>query len=302
VKDWFYGQNVRESLMPPPVTTDASVPVESPHESVGPDTGSMMQTATFRRAAARVRRKQALDDQKRSFLRMVSHELRTPLNAVIGFSEILSCELYGPLGAPQYKEYATLVHESGLKLLKLVNQIVEIARLEGHVTDLDLGSEDLDEAVEDVVLQLRAEAAARGVSVVPPEIGTLPALRADGRGLRTILTNLLHNAIIHSPQDGLVLIEARPVGEAMVEIEIRDHGEGVDPADLVRLIRPFEQGGASTLTRASEGAGLGLPIVDLLTRAMGGSLRLRSAPGRGFTAIVTLPEAQARASLAQVRR
>jgi hypothetical protein len=78
----------------------------------------------------------------------------------------------------------------------------------------------------------------------------------------------------------------------MVEIEIRDHGEGVDPADLPRLIRPFEQGGA-TLTRASEGAGLGLPIVDLLTRAMDGGLRLKSTPGQGFTAIVTLPEVHA---------
>jgi signal transduction histidine kinase len=286
--------------MPPPATTDAPPHVESPRESVGADTGSMSQTATFRRAAARARRKQALDDQKRSFLRMVSHELRTPLNAVIGFSEILSCELYGPLGAPQYKEYAALVHESGLKLLKLVNQIVEIARLEGHVTDLDLGVQDLDEAVEDVMLQLRAEAGARGVSIVAPEVGTLPSLKADGRGLRTILTNLLQNAIAHSPQGGLIVVEGRRTGDAMIEIEVRDHGDGVDPADLSRLIRPFEQGG-STLTRSTEGAGLGLPIVDLLTRAMGGAFRLKSTPGQGFTAVVTLPEAQARHTLPRGR-
>ena len=286
--------------MPPPAITDASAHVEPPRESAGLDIGPMSQTATFRRAAARVRRKQALDDQKRSFLRMVSHELRTPLNAVIGFSEILSCELYGPLGAPQYKEYAALVHESGLKLLKLVNQIVEIARLEGHVTDLDLGAEDLDEAVEDVILQLRAEAAARGVTIVAPEVGLLPSLRADGRGLRTILCNLLQNAIMHSPQGGLVVIEAKSIDDGLIEIEIRDHGEGVDPADLNRLVRPFEQGG-STLTRASEGAGLGLPIVDLLTRAMGGGLRLKSAPGQGFTAIVTVPEAKANTAMARGR-
>jgi signal transduction histidine kinase len=266
---------------------------------VGAETGLMSQTTAFRRAAARARRKQALDDQKRSFLRMVSHELRTPLNAVIGFSEILSCELYGPLGAPQYKEYATLVHESGLKLLRLVNQIVEIARLEGHVTDLDLGEESLDDAIEDVILQLRAEASSRGVSIVAPEAGSLPCLRADGRGLRTILTNLLQNALTHSPQGGLVTIEAQQVG-GVVEIQIRDNGEGADPADLHRLIRPFEQGGP-TLTRASEGAGLGLPIVDLLTRAMDGSLRLKSQLGQGFTAIVTLPDASTRVSMARAR-
>jgi signal transduction histidine kinase len=286
--------------MPPPAITDASGHAETPRESAGADTGLMSQTTAFRRAAARARRKAALDDQKRSFLRMVSHELRTPLNAVIGFSEILSCELYGPLGAPQYKEYAGLVHESGLKLLRLVNQIVEIARLEGHVTDLDLGEVDLDDAVEDVILQLRSEASARGVSIVAPEVGTLPCLRADSRGLRTILSNLLQNALTHSPQGGLVVIEARQVGGGQVEIAVRDHGEGADPADLSRLIRPFEQGGA-TLTRSSEGAGLGLPIVDLLTRAMDGNLRLKSTPGHGFTAIVTLPEATARPSMVRAR-
>jgi signal transduction histidine kinase len=286
--------------MSPPAITEALAPAETPRDDAGVDASLLSPTTTFRRAAARARRKQALDDQKRSFLRMVSHELRTPLNAVIGFSEILSCELYGPLGAPQYKEYAALVHESGLKLLRLVNQIVEIARLEGHVTDLDLGAEDLDDAVEDVVLQLRAEAAARGVTIVAPEAGTLPGLRADGRGLRTILTNLLQNAITHSPQDGLVVIEGRQAAGGMIEIEIRDHGDGADPVDLPRLIRPFEQGGA-TLTRSSEGAGLGLPIVDLLARAMDGALRLKSAPGQGFTAIVTLPEATARNGLARAR-
>jgi signal transduction histidine kinase len=278
--------------MSPPAITDALAPAETPRDVAGADTGLMSQTTAFRRAAARARRKQALDDQKRSFLRMVSHELRTPLNAVIGFSEILSCELYGPLGAPQYKEYAGLVHESGLKLLRLVNQIVEIARLEGHVTDLDLGEEDLDYAIEDVILQLRAEASARGVRIVAPHAGTLPAVRADGRGLRTILTNLLQNAVTHSPQGGQIAVFATRIGGGMVEIEIGDQGAGVDPADLARLIRPFEQGG-NTLTRSSEGAGLGLPIVDMLAQAMGGALRLKSTPGEGFTAIVTLPDAQA---------
>ena len=91
---------------------------------------------------------------------MVSHELRTPLNAVIGFSEILSQELYGPLGNDQYREYAAIVHESGLKLLKLVNQIVELARLEGQASDIEMTPESLDEAIEDVVESLRADGAA----------------------------------------------------------------------------------------------------------------------------------------------
>ncbi len=239
-----------------------------------------------RRTAARARRAAMMDDHKRSFLRMVSHELRTPLNAIIGFSEILHCELYGPLGAPQYKEYAGMVRESGLKLLKLVNQILEIARLDGHVTDLDLCPEDLDHALDDARDSLRDELAARGTVITVEGEGALPPVLADGRGLRTILVNLLQNASVYSPEGGQVRITARRVGPR-VEIEISDNGDGVDAADLPRLVRPFEQAG-SALTRSSHGAGLGLPIVNLLAQAMGGSLRLRSDVGQGFTATVSL--------------
>lgn len=275
--------------MPKPAANDPASLAES---SVPPEGGAdgTPQAQTLRVAAARMRRKTALDDQKRSFLRMVSHELRTPLNAVIGFSEIISCELYGPLGAPQYKEYAEMVRQSGLKLLKLVNQIVEIARLEGHVTDLDAGPEAVDGAVEDAVDQLGVDGKARGVSVRLVDTADLPAVLADSRGLRTILINLLQNAVTHSPDGGEVLVSARLARGHMVEIEVRDQGEGVEVTELARLIRPFEQGG-STLTRAGEGAGLGLPIVDLLSRAMGGGLRLKSRRGDGFTAIVSLPAA-----------
>ena len=239
-----------------------------------------------RRTAARARREAMMDEHKRSFLRMVSHELRTPLNAIIGFSEILHCELYGPLGTPQYKEYAGMVRESGLKLLNLVNQIVEIARLDGHVTDLDMCPEDLDHALDDARDSLREDLAARGARIDVAGEGALPRVLADGRGLRTILTNLIQNAIAYGPEGGLVRVTARSTG-GRVEIEISDDGHGVETAELPRLVKPFEQG-ESALTRSSHGAGLGLPIVNLLAQAMGGSLRLRSAPGQGFTATVSL--------------
>ena len=116
-------------------------------------------SSSTRRTAARARLDVQLDEQKRSFLRMVSHELRTPLNAVIGFSEIVSSEAYGPLGAPQYKEYAELIRQSGYKLLKLVNQVVDIAKLEGRAMDLDLEPEPLDSALDDAMggsLRLRS--------------------------------------------------------------------------------------------------------------------------------------------------
>ena len=266
----------------------ASRPVTSPFDGL-PFDATPFDAAAARRTAAHARRRAALDDRKRSFLRMVSHELRTPLNAVIGFSEILSRELYGPLGSPQYKEYAAIVHDSGLKLLKLVNQIVEIARLEGHVTDLDVAPESLDDAIEHSREQLKAELAQRQITLSVPGGGSLPCVMADSRGLQTMLGNLLQNAITHSPVGGEVQVFVQALPGGAVEIAIADQGPGADPQDLPRLLRPFEQGG-STLTRTSEGAGLGLPIVDLLARAMGGGLRLHARSGAGFTALLTLPQ------------
>jgi signal transduction histidine kinase len=230
-----------------------------------------------------------LDDQKRSFLRMVSHELRTPLNAVIGFAEIISCELYGPLGSPQYKEYAEHIRASGHKLLTLVNQILEIARLDGQPVDFDLRPEPIDHALEDVLEQLSGDLRLNGVTIDIGDETALPLVMADGRGLRTLLFNLMHNAVTWSPSGGTVRVSAAPRG-ARVAITISDQGPGVDPGDIPRLLSPFEQG-QNPLTRRSQGTGLGLPIVQALTTAMGGRLVLRSALGQGMTAVVTLPAA-----------
>lgn len=239
--------------------------------------------------APRVRREATLDEAKRSFLRMVSHELRTPLNSILGFSEIIASELYGPLGAPQYKEYAGIIRASGMRLLKLVNQILEIARLEGRAMDLDLRPEALDHALDDVLDGLNEEIRARRIEVMVRDHGMLPAVVADPRGLRGVLTNLIQNAVAFSPEGSEICIKAER-HEAHVEIAIMDQGPGVDPADIPRLLRPFEQG-ENALTRRAEGAGLGLPIVELLCTAMGGRLKLISAPGEGLTASVRLPAA-----------
>jgi signal transduction histidine kinase len=228
-------------------------------------------------------------ERDRSFLRMASHELRTPLNSILGFSEILASELYGPLGDPQYKEYAEIIRDSGHKLLNLVNQVLEVIRLSGPPPDFDIRPEGLDAALDDVLAGLAEELAERGVTAVRPDGARLPLVLADPRGLRTVLTNLIHNAVVFSPRGGKVHITAEPV-EAMVEIRIRDEGQGVDPADIPRLMAPFEQG-ENALTRSVEGAGLGLPISVLTCRAMGGALRLTSEPGQGLTATIRLPAA-----------
>jgi signal transduction histidine kinase len=227
------------------------------------------------------------EDPRRAFLRLVSHELRTPLNSILGFSEIISAELYGPLGAPQYKEYAEIIRGSGKKLLRLVNQVLEIGRLEG--IHLDVGPEALEPALEDAVSAAAADFA-RGVRPTIIETADLPLVLADPWGLRTVLTHLIQNAAAFSPDGGEVRLRTE-IGKAHVDILVEDDGEGVDPADLPRLMQPFEQG-ENALVRRVEGAGLGLTICELTCGAMGAQLKLSSRPGKGLTARVRLKRAQ----------
>ena len=240
--------------------------------------------ATQRGAHARAPQEQ----QKRSFLRLVSHELRTPLNSILGFSEILASELYGPLGADQYREYARIIHRSGEKLLKLVNQVVEITRLQTGDIELVLQPEPLAPLLQSAGEQLDEELAAGKLQLVIEACADAQVL-VDRRALRGVLSNLLQNAITFSPAGGVVRVSAGP-GEGGVEIVVRNEGDGVDPADLPRLLLPFEQG-ENALIRQGEGAGLGLAICDLACRAMGGRLRLVSSRGAGFAAHVLLPSA-----------
>lgn len=249
-----------------------------PHEA-HPSTGAKLRT--------HARYEAAMDERKRSFLRMVSHELRTPLNSILGFSEILTAELYGPLGATQYKEYAEIIHGSGQKLLKLVNQVLEIARLEGRTVEFDAECEPLEPALDDALAALAPDITARDVRIEVQGRGRLPAVTADSRGLRSVLTHLLHNAVVFSPEGGCVRVSAA-VENGLVEIAIQDEGDGIDPSELQRLMAPFEQG-ENALIRKAEGAGLGLPIADLTCAAMGGRLKLTSAAGQGLTAEVRLP-------------
>jgi signal transduction histidine kinase len=246
--------------------------------------------AARRRERRLARHARALDDAKRAFLRMVSHELRTPLNSIIGFSEILTAELYGPLGAPQYRQYAEHVRQSGHRLLTVVNQVLEIARLQGRAVDLDLRSEPLDHVLDDVRDQLREDLAAQAATVEVDNDGALPSVLADSRGLRSLLFNVMQNAVIYGPRGGAVRVSARDRGDGCVEIDVQDQGEGVDPADIPRLMNPFEQGD-NALTRQHQGAGLGLPIAWLQAEAMSGQLRMTSAPGEGVCVRVILPAA-----------
>lgn len=227
-----------------------------------------------------------LDDQQRSFLRVVSHELRTPLNSILGFSEILASELYGPLGADQYREYAGIIRSSGEKLLKLVNQVVEIARLQTGDIEIELMAEPLTPIFDGLSDGLHETLALRGLRLSVEACGDVEVL-TDGRALRGALSNLLQNAVTFSPDGGIISVTANRDHDR-IEIIVENEGEGVDTDDLSRLLRPFEQGG-NALTRKGEGAGLGLAICDLTCRAMGARLKLSSVRGRGFAAHIVLP-------------
>jgi len=228
------------------------------------------------------------DDARRSFLRMVSHELRTPLNAIIGFSEIISSEMCGPI-SPQYREYGEIIRTSGHRLLRLVNQTLEIVKLEGGSLELEPSAELLDLVFADAERACSEELSARNIRVEVDLPDAVPAALADAKAVRNAVINLLQNAAVYAPEGSTVRLSGRAVGP-LVQLTVSDRGEGLDPAEVPRLMRPFEQG-ENALVRRAEGAGLGWPVVELLCKAMGGRFEIETAPGHGLDAIITLRRA-----------
>jgi signal transduction histidine kinase len=228
------------------------------------------------------------DPSRRSLVRMVSHELRTPLNAIIGFSEIIAGEMYGPLQS-EYREAADVIRVSGHKLLRLVNQVLEMAKLQGGAADLDLRPEPLDAVMDDAAAGLGEEAFARNVTVQVRLPTPIPLVLADARAVRTAMANLVQNAVAFSPDGGEIRLTGKVHGP-LVLIEVADDGPGLDPAELPRLMEPFQQV-ENALTRRHQGAGLGWAIVRLLCQAMGGGFNIATEAGKGLTATVALRRA-----------
>ena len=259
-----------------------------PSDPAVPDTPRQNEAETRRHARRTVfaRLEARAETQRRSFLRMVSHELRTPLNSILGFSELIGAEIYGPVGAPEYKEYAALIRDSGQKLLALANQVLEIARLDSGTADLIAGREPLDHVLDDVLDSLAEEIHGRRAEVIVEDQGSLPDIVADPRGVRTALTALISNALVHGPEAGKVRISALNQ-DGGVTLILTDQGPGVPPQDIPRLLKPFEQG-ENALIRRGEGAGLGLPLAYMLCRGMGGGLTLSPGPEGGLKVVVRL--------------
>lgn len=223
---------------------------------------------------------------KTAFLANMSHELRTPLNAIIGFSEMLTDELFGPLTAKQ-AEYLQDIHSSGQHLLKLVNDILDLAKVEAGQLKLALEPVEIGEVVYECIRLLRDRAEEHKQRLRVAVAPDLPTLRADRLRVKQVLLNLVSNAIKFTPRASEVTVAVARNGEGIL-IQIADTGIGMRPEDIDLALQPFWQVDTS-LARKYEGAGLGLPLAKTVIDLHGGRLSIDSKPGIGTTVEVWLP-------------
>jgi signal transduction histidine kinase/ActR/RegA family two-component response regulator len=231
---------------------------------------------------------EAANRAKTDFLATMSHELRTPLNAVIGFSEMMMGQLFGPLGHDNYRGYVKDVYDSGTHLLDIINDILDIAKAESGAVELSEEVVDCHELVASACRLLRPRIDKAGLALTVAVPDDLPRLRADNRKLKQIFLNLLTNAIKFTPSAGRVVVEVWSESRIGLTISVRDTGIGIAKADLDHVLQPFAQVDSS-LSRRHEGTGLGLPLVVIMMRQHGGALHLESELGKGTTARVVFP-------------
>ncbi len=224
---------------------------------------------------------------KTQFLASMSHELRTPLNAVIGFSEILNRELFGALGEARYRDYARLIHESGEHLLNVVNDILDMSKIEAGKFKIVKEPFNVASLVTSCCDIMRHTAEQKSLTLKVDIAPGIPELPADKRACKQMLLNVIANAIKFTEPGGWVRVSAR-VEKGNVVLAVADNGIGIADADLAKLGNPFVQANSS-YNRSHEGAGLGLSVVKGLARLHGGSLELKSRLGEGTTASIVLP-------------
>ncbi|MDG5497759.1 ATP-binding protein [Niveispirillum sp. BGYR6] len=225
---------------------------------------------------------------KSEFLANMSHELRTPLNAVIGFSEIIGTQALGPMGNANYVEYAQDIHDSGLMLLELINDILDLSKIEAGKKELQERVVDVPRIVRASLRLVRERAEKGGVALETDMTESLPPVRADEVALKQILSNLLTNAVKFTKAGGTVTCGARLGEGGRLELVVRDTGIGMREEDIAKALEPFRQVEGS-LSRQAGGVGLGLPLVQALARLHGGGCLVKSRLGQGTTVTVWLP-------------
>jgi two-component system, cell cycle sensor histidine kinase PleC len=262
----------------------------------------MLQQAVLREAAEREilaakLRAEAASEAKTSFLANMSHELRTPLNAILGFSEMIRDRLHGADGATRYCEYAGDIHASGTHLLDLVNDVLDLSRIEAGRYQLHLEPIDLVKTVAACLSIVQSRAVAKRITIETDIAEEVAPIDADERAVKQVLLNLLSNAVKFSPHDGKIAVIARLSPGGDTELRVVDHGIGIAEEALARIFEPFGRGDHMH-AQPEEGIGLGLSISRKLMSLHGGVLLLDSAIGIGTTAIIRFPAAPSQSSAA----
>ena len=240
----------------------------------------------FQELEQKTRQLEVADRHKSEFLANMSHELRTPLNAVIGFSEVLLERMFGELN-PKQDEYLQDIMASGRHLLSLINDILDLSKIEAGRMDLELAAFDLPAAIDNALILVRERALRHGVRLevaVGPGVG---AVVADERKIKQVLLNLLSNAIKFTPEGGQVVVRAAPA-DGVVEVSVSDTGIGIAPGDQEAIFEEFRQVGTD-YARKREGTGLGLTLARRFVELHGGTIWVKSEVGQGSTFTFTLP-------------
>ncbi len=224
---------------------------------------------------------------KSRFLASMSHELRTPLNAIIGFSDMMRSEVFGPLGSPRYAEYAELIRSSGMHLVDMISDLLDMSKIEAGKMTIDAKPCELKPLFDDCLAMVSGAAEKAGVELVQEIAPGTPTLMADKRALKQSLINLLSNAVKFTLSEGRVVLSANVEGSSML-IRVTDTGVGIPEKDIHRIGKPFEQV-EGDMQRLHKGTGLGLSLVKALAELHGGTMEIESALGDGTTVTLRLP-------------
>jgi two-component system cell cycle sensor histidine kinase PleC len=260
------------------------------HQAEKDDLIAELETAKLVSDEAR-RRAEDANLAKSRFLATMSHELRTPLNAILGFSEVIGKEILGPVGNPAYKEYVDDIHASGQHLLGLINEILDLSRVEAGRYNLNEEAVELVPIARDCLGYIRVKADAKELDVRAEFEKDLPAMWADERSLRQIIINLLSNAVKFTPRGGRILLRVGWTAGGGQYVSVSDNGPGIPEDEIPVVLSSFGQGSVA-IKSAEQGTGLGLPIVQALVKMHDGTFELHSRLREGTEAIAIFPNSR----------
>ncbi|WP_137158101.1 HAMP domain-containing sensor histidine kinase [Rhizobium sp. FKL33] len=234
------------------------------------------------------RRAEEANLAKSRFLASMSHELRTPLNAILGFSEVMATEVLGPLNNPTYKEYVGDIHTSGQHLLNLINEILDLSRIEAGRYQLNEEAVQLVDITEDCIGMVQLRAKSKSIRIVEQYEPSMPSIWADEKAVRQIVLNILSNAVKFTPQGGEIVVKAGWTASGGQYVSIKDNGPGIAEEEIPVVLSAFGQGSIA-IKSAEQGTGLGLPIVQALLHKHDGQFYLKSKLREGTECIAILP-------------